>query len=364
MRATHTSSILRAALLAAAVSASLFAGACKDTPVTTPPPTDTVSTASKALKTAGNDVILATYVDLDAKAGLLADAVVALRASTTPATLESARAAWRAARRPWEQSEAFLFGPVDTKGIDPGIDSWPVNYVDLDAVLASSATLTKEYIDGLEGTLKGFHTIEYLLFGKTGVKAASELTSRELEYLQAVTQSFKGATAELRRSWEPAGDNFVANIVNAGGSGSIYLSRKDALQELVSGMAAIADEVANGKINDPYSQQDRTLEESQFSNNSNADFQDNIRSIRNLYLGGYAGTEGVGLSALVSAKNPTLDTRVKQEIDGAIAAIGEMTPTFGEAITNNRSKVEAAQEAVRKLQHTLESDVLPVVLAD
>jgi predicted lipoprotein len=338
---------------------ALILNACEDSTVG---PTDIGEGAAPVLKDAAEGVILATYADLDDKAALLVQAVDALNSSTTDANLDAARQAWRDARRPWEQSEAFLFGPVDTKGIDPGIDSWPVNRVDLDGVLAGSATLTKEYIDGLEGTLKGFHTMEYLLFGAGSGKTAADLTAREREYLTALVRSFKGSTAQLRNEWEASGGNFVAQLANAGGQGSSYLSRKDGIQELLSGMAGIADEVANGKINDPYTQKDRTLEESQFSNNSIADFQDNIRSIRNLYLGTYGSFTGKGITTLVAAKNAVLDARVRQEIDAAITAIGEMTPSFGEAITSNTAKVEAAQTAVRTLQHTLESEVSPLVL--
>ncbi|MBL7987330.1 MAG: hypothetical protein JNJ94_04635 [Chlorobi bacterium] len=328
--------------------------------------TEPVDTGEQRISAVLNDaaykVILPTYVELDQKAQTLADAVAALQSGITDAKLETARQAWRDARRPWEQSEGFLFGPVDTKGIDPSIDSWPVNKVDLDAVLASGATLTKEYIDGLEGTLKGFHTIEYLIFGVGDTKPASAMTPREIEYLVAVTQSFKGATAQLRQSWEATGDNFAAQLANAGGSSTIYTSQRSGLEDIIGGMAAICDEVANGKINDPFTQQDRTLEESQFSNNSNADFQDNIRSVKNLYLGTYGTNSGKGVSELVVAKNSTLDARVRAEIDAAIAAIGAMQPSFGEAIFSNKTAVEAAQAAVRKLQATFDNEVTQTLL--
>lgn len=334
--------------------------ACGDS-TTEPVDTDEQKT-SAVLNDITYKVILPTYTELDQKAQVLADAVAALQSGITDAKLETARQAWREARRPWEQSEGFLFGPVDTKGIDPSIDSWPVNKVDLDAVLASNATLTKEYIDGLEGTLKGFHTIEYLIFGTGETKPASAMTPREIEYLVAVTQSFKGATAQLRQSWETTGDNFAAQLANAGGSSTIYTSQRSALEDIVGGMAGICDEVANGKINDPFTQQDRTLEESQFSNNSNADFQDNIRSVKNLYLGTYGTNSGKGVSELVAAKNSTLDARVRTEIDAAITAIGAMQPSFGEAIFNNKAAVEAAQTAVRKLQATFDNEVTTTLL--
>src|SRR5262249_41671201 len=119
----------------------------------------------------------------------------------------------------------------------------------------------------------------------------------------------------------------------------------------------------NSKIADPFTQQDRTLEESQFSNNSNSDFADNIRSVQNIYLGTRDGSVGLGLSPLVAAKNPALDTQVKTEISAAIAAIGNMTPTFGDAIFNNAPAVEAAQTALHTLQNTLETKVLPLITA-
>jgi putative iron-regulated protein len=343
---------LLGAVLLVAVSA------CSDT--TTPPPPDGFD-ATQLLSDVASDVIFPTYQDLEVKAEALNASVVALAADVTDPNLEAAREAWRTTRRPWEQSEGFLFGPVETEGIDPSIDSWPVNVADLDAVLASGDPLTKESIDALEGTLKGFHTIEYLLFGTSGTKTAAELTPRELEYLDAVTQSLVGAVGQLRTAWDPAEGNFSETLATAGAAGnSVYTSQSQALQEVVNGLIAICDEVGNGKISDPFDQQDRSLEESQFSNNSNVDFADNIRSVQNIYLGEYTGHSGVGVQEMVLASDASLDATVLSQIDAAIAAIGNMTPTFGEAITSNPAAVEAARTAVGDLRQTLESQVLPL----
>lgn len=317
--------------------------------------------AAGILSDVAHNVILETYRDLDGKAEALSAAVARFRASGEEEDLVGARRAWKDARRPWEQSEAFLFGPVESKGIDPSIDSWPVNKADLDGVLGSDAELTGEYIDAQEGTLKGFHTMEYLLFGAGSPKAASAFTDRELDYLAAATQSFAGAVSALRSSWEPDGDDYVNAFADAGEDGSIYPSRRGAMQELLNGMIGICDEVASGKINGPFSQGDRSLEESRFSDNSNQDFADNIRSVRNLYLGRYGGAAGAGVSDFVAAANAGLDERLRAEIETAIFAIGEMTPTFGKAITENRESVKAAQAAVLKVKATLENDVLPLV---
>ena len=140
-------------------------------------------------------VITETYVDLTSKASTLYDLTIVLNGSQTAVNLDNARNAWRDTRVPWEKSEGFLFGPVDTKGIDPAIDSWPVNVADLDAVLSSSDVLTESYVDGIIGELKGFHTIEYLLWGSTGNKQIGDFTAREYEYLLAVTENLKNKTA-------------------------------------------------------------------------------------------------------------------------------------------------------------------------
>ena len=93
--------------------------------------------ASTMLNDFANTVVLATYTDLDSKAGELLAAVKALEGDTSQANLEKAQQAWKATRTPWEQSESFLFGPVDTQGLDPALDSWPVDHVNLQSVLDS-----------------------------------------------------------------------------------------------------------------------------------------------------------------------------------------------------------------------------------
>jgi uncharacterized iron-regulated protein len=321
-----------------------------------------VADYSAILQNLGNDVILATYAELDAKTIDLVTALTTFETAPSEANLETARQAWRDARVPWEQSEGFLFGPVDQQGIDPAIDSWPVNQPDLDAVLASPNALTKAYIDGLDGTLKGFHTIEYLIFGTDGNKAASDFTPRQLEYLSACAQSLAGATQQLYYAWKPDQKNFIANVLNAGQAGNtIYPSQKAALEEIMNGLITIADEVANGKINDPLSQQNANLEESRFSSNSKSDFANNIRSIKNAYTGIYQNSSGVGLSKLIATQNGALDTKIKTQIDEAINAIEAIQGTFTSAIFNAKPSVENAQTSVRNLQQTLEAEVLPII---
>ncbi|MEO0311769.1 MAG: hypothetical protein RIQ89_1426 [Bacteroidota bacterium] len=305
-----------------------------------------------------NNVIIATYADLDAKVSTLVNQLSTLEATPSIANLEASRQAWRDARKPWEQSEGFLFGPVDQQGYDPNMDSWPVNVVDLDAVLNNGNVLTKAYIDALDGTLKGFHTIEYLLWGTDGNKQFNSFTTREFEYLKACAQSLKGVTADLYNAWIPSGGNFSNNLLTAGNGSTLYPSQKSALQEFVNGVITIADEVANGKINDPLSTGDVTLEESRFSANSKADFADNMRSIRNVYIGSLSSLGGKSISSIVSETNASLDAQVKQAIEQSITSIEAIPGTFTTAITANPQAIQAAQTKVRDLQNILQNDLL------
>ncbi len=316
--------------------------------------------AGTMLNDFANTVVLATYTNLDDKAGELLTAVKALAASTTQENLVKAQNAWKATRTPWEQSEAFLFGPVDTQGLDPALDSWPVDHVNLQSVLDSSDALTVDFVNGLEDTQKGFHTIEFLLFREGDGRKAADITERELTYLVSTTENLKASTSQLRVAWAPEGENFSSAVAQAGNGSTIYPSQSAAVQEIVNGMIVIADEVANGKISDPYNESDTALVESQFSFNSISDFQDNIRGIQNVYMGKFI-SDGQGLNEFVNSKDATLDARFQAEVQAAIDAIGAIPDPFRDSITSNRGAVQAAIDAVRTVQQTLEQNILPLV---
>ena len=303
--------------------------------------------ASTMLNDFSNTVVLATYTELDNKAGELLTAVKALETDTSQANLEKAQQAWKATRTPWEQSEAFLFGPVDTQGLDPALDSWPVDHVNLQSVLDSGDSLTVDFVSGLEDTQKGFHTIEFLLFRDGNQRKVSDITDRELKYLVSTTEDLKTSTSQLRLAWAPEGENFSGIVAQAGAGSAVYPSQSAAVQEMVNGMITIADEVANGKISDPYNESDTTLVESQFSFNSISDFQDNIRGIQNVYMGKFM-TDGQGLNEFVNSQDPDLDARFQQEVQAAIDAIGAIPDPFRDSITANRGRQHSTTDARTK----------------
>lgn len=152
--------------LATVLAAGLFGAAC----TSSRPPMQELRAA--VLQQVPAAIILPTYRQLDARTAALVERIDGLVARPTDAELALARSAWQDARRSWEQGEGFLFGPVDTEGLDPRIDTWPVNRTDLDAVLAGKDPLTVETVSRLDVTLQGFHTLEYLLWGTGGKTAA------------------------------------------------------------------------------------------------------------------------------------------------------------------------------------------------
>lgn len=306
-------------------------------------------------------IILPTYRQLDTRAAELAERIAVLAAEPTEPNLELARTAWREARRSWEQGEGFLFGPVDSDGLDPQIDSWPVNRTDLDAVLAGADSLTVEAVSRLDVTLQGFHTLEYLLWG-TGKKRAADLTKRELAYLQASAGALKQATGALVSAWSTDGGNYLSVLQSAGEpSNAIYPSQQAGLQELVNGLIKIADELSATKIAEPLEARDPALQESQFSDNSLADYLDNVRSIDHVYRGVYGSDSVAGLTTLVRPGAAQVDERIRREIADALIALEALAPSFGDAILTRPVAVESARQAVATLRATLERDLLPLV---
>lgn len=347
------------AALGAFAALALVASGCSDKKdsVTNPKAYD----YAPLLTSFAANVVVPTYQDLVTNATSLHDAIVEFTADpANQSKLDAAAAAWVSTRAPWEKSEGFLFGPAAILSLDPSLDSWPVDRQQLDAVLASSFSLTPDFISsGLGPALRGFHTTEFLLFRDGAPRHQADVTPREREYLLAVSQVLLNDATSLRDAWV---GGYASEFSNAGKTGSRYATQSDAVREIVDGMAGICDEVANGKIADPYDQQNVELEESQFSYNSLTDFQDNIRSVENAYRGAYSGSPGSStLKALVASRNAALDTRVESEIAAAIAAIAAIPAPFHDNLDKS-TQIEAAQHAIQTLQTTLESDVKPVIL--
>lgn len=347
--------------LAGVVAIATFAlAACKKDDQETPSPAGADLHAT-ILADFSSSVAQPTYNDLKSSASRLHSNALLLAAAPDDALLTQCKQDWRSCRSSWELSEAFLFGPVSSENIDPRIDTWPVNFTDLDSVLNSSAVFSASYIDNLDDALKGFHPIEYLLFGLNGNKTAAQFTVRELEFLTALTYNLETLTTQLANSWNPALQGNYSQLFTAAGSGStVYATKRQAYEEVVNAMIGICDEVANGKIGEPFVAQDPTLEESPFAFNSIVDFTNNIKGVRNVYHGQFIAN-GKGVEDLVREGNLSLDGQVKQALNNAEAALNAITVPFGQAITQQPVQVQNAINAINALKQVLENDLLPYV---
>ena len=160
-------------------------------------------------------VALPTYAELVAKNTALYNAVSKLQATPTDENFEAAAEAWLAARQPWETSEAFLFGPVSELGLDPNMDSWPLDQDGIENLLKSqdwaAFTWNGEYDEENEAiesaqALRGFHTLEYLLFlngepRKVSDETYSQYASAWGNYAKNVALLLKEDATTLYNKW-------------------------------------------------------------------------------------------------------------------------------------------------------------------
>jgi predicted lipoprotein len=306
-------------------------------------------------------VAIPAYAEMENRMNVLYNACIAFDASQTQQHLDDARNAWREVRATWEQTEAFLFGPVSTNNIDPSTDTWPIDFNALDSLLQTSNAFTQSYINSLGDELKGYHPAEFLLWGQNGNKLPGDFTLREREYLIALAADLQIKATSLRSSWDlSVSGNYAVQFATAGDVTSIYPSQRAALEELINGMIGICDEVANGKIGEPFTLADPSLEESPFSGNSIADFTNNIRGVKNVYFGKFVA-DGYGIHDFMAKNNLALHNEIATAIDNAINSFGGITVPFGQAITTQPTQVQHVINQVNALKDVLETELLPYI---
>lgn len=301
------------------------------------------------------------YAEMVEAANQLNRSVILLDSFPNDYNLTEAQFAWKKLREKWELSEGFLFGPVETENVDPDIDTWPVNKTDLDSFLISRKEfISSEWLNNQPESIKGFHPLEYLLFGTNGSKKASGLTAIEKEYMLALAGNLLHTITRLDAVWDSSIPNsFGHQFANAGPNSDIFTSKADAFDQMLSALADIAGEVGTGKIGEPFIQQNANLEESPFSQNSIPDFINNIQGINNVYTCTY-NSKGTSLSNFTAKYNKGLDNRIKQQIQQSILALKLINLPFGRAIFEQKTQVQTAQQTIESLADMLENELKPL----
>ena len=99
------------------------------------------------------------------------------------------------------------------------------------------------------------------------------------------------------------------------------------LSDTEGSCVGIANEVGTAKISNPFSAGDIAYVESPYSYNSITDFQDNIRSIRNIWLGSLDGSRADN-SFVSFFEGVNQKTGVESAVTDAIDKIGRMPAPF------------------------------------
>ena len=333
-----------------------------------------------------------TYTALASNAEQLANQLAALKANPSQQGLQQACETFLAAREQWEKSEAFLFGAAGDYGIDPHIDSWPLDEDAFNTLMSSPAML--EALDGEDGdviagerlgnALLGFHGIEYILFRNGQPRSAADITADQWKYVVAVAGDLRNRCYQLEVGWlgddapaahieklddmelqyTVAGGNYSygENMKNAGQAGSTYGTRAAALMAILQGCSDIADEVGSSKIYAAWHGEDVTYIESPYSYMSITDFRNNIISIKNAYMGGIEGRrdESKSLHNYLKSLDAGLDSQVMTAIDNALAKIEAMPAPFalhyseaanGEAVEACAALSDALGEAIDAIRN-------------
>src|SRR5262249_13653052 len=132
------------------------------------------------------NMVFASYEDAYNEAVKLQTAINTFVATPTATNLEACKTAWKAAREPYGQTEAYRFasGPIDAEdGPEGMLNAWPLdeNYIDYVSGDAAAgiinnvtgfptidiALIESQNEQGGEANISaGYHAIEFLLWGQ------------------------------------------------------------------------------------------------------------------------------------------------------------------------------------------------------
>ena len=349
------------------------------------------------------NVIFPIYQSLASQTSTLFDQLVEakskFRAGTlTQGDIDKLCNTFIAARSAWEQSESFLYGAATDFGIDPHIDTWPLDRTALAKAL-SSAEIIEDLDDLDEGGIDnaralvgeqqlGFHGIEFIIFrdGKNRSLAALQgieddeafegrniTGEQELVFAAAVAGDLRDKCFQLEVSW--LGDktpkahqerveecefpttvaggesSYGENLVNATKAGSTMSTWRGVMSTiLVAGCSNICAEVAGQKIGQAYLGTDPDYIESPYSQRSYFDFFDNISSIQYSLYGNQGTTANANsIMAYLQKYNTTMAADLKAKLDAALAALSTAKAGTPFVVDSHSTNAKAAMDAINAL---------------
>jgi len=323
------------------------------------------------------DIAHAMYEDSLITAETLKTAVDALVSKPSSANMIRARAAWIAARQPYQQSEGYRFGNAIVDDWEGKVNAWPldeglIDYVaasygkesdenpfftaniianktvklggkTIDASKITPALLsdTLQEIDGVESNVAtGYHAIEFLLWGQdlngTGPGAGNRPHTdfdtanctggncdRRAQYLTAATDLLISDLKDIVAAWAPGG---AARKAVTGDPAK-------GVAAMVKGLGSLSyGELAGERIKLGLMLHDPEEEHDCFSDNTqNSHYYDQLGMIA-IYRGHYARVDGTLVSGpslrdLVSAKAADVAKKIDAAMAGTQARMQVMKDT-------------------------------------
>jgi len=313
------------------------------------------------------DIALAGYEDSLATAKPLQTAVETLVADPSEMTLTAAREAWKAARIPYQQTEAFRFGNPIVDEWEGRVNAWPldeglIDYVaarygtesdsnalyvanvianqkiaidgtDVDATEITPALLRDKLQEaaGVESNVAtGYHAIEFLLWGQdlngtgpgAGERPFTDFSTaahadRRAAYLKSATSLLVSDLEEMADNWRVRGLARTA-LPDLG------------IPAILTGMGSLSfGELAGERMKLGLLLHDPEEEHDCFSDNTHSSHLNDAVGIRNVYLGRYrrvdgSWVEGPSLSQLIAAKDAKLDAEIKGLLDDTVGKMQAM----------------------------------------
>ena len=354
-----------------------------------------------------NNVIYPIYKSLASQTSTLYDQLVEakskFRAGTlTQSDIDKLCNTFIAARSAWEQSESFLYGAATDFGIDPHIDTWPLDRTALAKAL-SSAEIIEDLDDLEDGGIDnaralvgeqqlGFHGIEFIIFRNGQNRSLAALQGieddeafegrnitgeQELIFAAAVAGDLRDKCFQLEVSWlgslapqehqdrveecefpttVAGGDaSYGENMLGATKAGSTLSTWRGVMSTiLVAGCSNICAEVAGQKIGQAYLGTDPDYIESPYSQRSYFDFFDNISSIQYSIYGNQGTTAHANsIMSYLEKYNPTMAADLKGKLDAALSALNTAKAGTPFVVDSHSANAQAAMDAINALDETL-----------
>lgn len=334
----------------------------------------TTQSASDVL-THYSDIALATYEDSLTTAKALENAINHLLANPNNDQLDAAKAAWEAARVPYQQSEAFRFGNSIVDDWEGRVNAWPldeglIDYVatsygnesdenlfytaniiankqlQIGGVMVDASQINKTLlsdtlheIDDVEANVAtGYHAIEFLLWGQdlngtnpgAGNRPVTDFDlnnctgghcDRRRDYLSAATTLLVDDLQEMVDNWKEKGAA-RADLFAKGEEGG--------LATILTGMGSLAyGELAGERTKLGLMLHDPEEEHDCFSDNTHWSHFYDAKGIKNVYLGTYSRADGrvltgPSLSDLVRSAAPAIDRNLRNKLDATESAMQVM----------------------------------------